>query len=54
MTGQLQFEVARATDPGTVVATGQYILVCVQRGAFKPVTVPSEVREKLAPYVESR
>ena len=51
---QLQFEVSRAKDPGTVVATGQYILVCVRRGEFKPVPVPPEVREKLSPYVESR
>jgi acyl-CoA thioester hydrolase len=51
---QLQFEVARAKDPGTVVATGQYILVCVRRDDFKKVPVPAEVREKLAPYVESR
>lgn len=51
---QLQFEVSRSTDPGTVVATGQYILVCVRRGEFKAVPVPPEVREKLSPYVESR
>jgi acyl-CoA thioesterase FadM len=50
----LQFEVARAREPEIVVARGQYILVCVRRGEFKPVPVPDAVREKLAPYVENR
>lgn len=49
---QLQFEVTRATEPAKVVATGQYILVCVRRGEFKSVPVPDAVREKLAPFVE--
>lgn len=49
---QLQFEVTRASNPEKVVATGQYILVCVRRGEFKPVPVPDAVREKLAPFVE--
>ena len=51
---QLQFEVTRAQLPGIIVAKGQYILVCVRRGEFKPVPVPDAVREKLAPYVENR
>jgi YbgC/YbaW family acyl-CoA thioester hydrolase len=50
----LQFEATRAQVPGVVVAKGQYILVCVRRGEFKPVPVPDAVREKLAPYVENR
>jgi acyl-CoA thioesterase FadM len=29
------------------------VLVAVKRGEFKPTSVPEEVREKLAPYVES-
>lgn len=49
----LQFEARRANAPDTVVATGQYILVSVQRGDFKPVPVPDTVRQKLAPYVEN-
>lgn len=47
----LNFEVRRQTQPDTVVATGQYILVCVKRGEFTPSPVPQAVRDKLAPYV---
>jgi len=50
----LQFEVRRAQQPETIVAKGQYILVCVRRGQFQAVPVPDAVREKLAPYVENR
>ncbi|HEX2833861.1 MAG TPA: thioesterase family protein [Thermoanaerobaculia bacterium] len=48
----LHFEVTRKERPGEVVATGKYILVSVEKGAFRPVAVPAVVREKLAPYVE--
>ena len=51
---QLQFEVSRSTEPGVVVAKGQYVLVCVRRGEFKSVPVPDSVREKLAPYLENQ
>lgn len=47
----LNFEVRREQDPDVVVATGQYILVCVKRGEFRPSPVPDSVREKLAAYV---
>jgi len=48
----LNFEVRRDDDRDLVVATGQYILVTVPRGEFKPTPVPAIVREKLEPYVE--
>ena len=47
----LNFEVHRKQEADKIVATGQYILVCVKRGAFTPSPVPESVREKLAPYV---
>ena len=49
----LKFEVRRKQDPDLIVATGEYVLVCVKRGEFKPSPVPQVVREKLQPYVES-
>lgn len=49
----LNFEVRRSHDRETVVATGQYVLVTVRHGEFKPAPVPQVLREKLAPYVES-
>ena len=48
----LNFEVTREGKPGVLVATGQYILVSVRKGEFKPYPVPDTVREKLAPYLE--
>jgi YbgC/YbaW family acyl-CoA thioester hydrolase len=48
----LDFEVARETQPDVVVATGQYVLVTIRRGEFKPTPVPEELREKLAPHLE--
>jgi YbgC/YbaW family acyl-CoA thioester hydrolase len=50
---QLQFEVMRSEEPAVVVAKGQYVLVCVRRGEFKPVPVPDVVRGKLAPFLEN-
>ncbi len=47
----LNFEVHRKQEADKIVATGQYVLVCVKRGAFTPSPVPESVREKLAPYV---
>lgn len=48
----LKFEVRRKRDPGTIVATGKYILVAVRQGEFSAVAVPDEVRRRLAPFVE--
>ena len=50
----LHFEVTRSSAPGIVVATGEYVLVTVQRSDFQPVPVPEDVRKKLARYVEPR
>jgi YbgC/YbaW family acyl-CoA thioester hydrolase len=47
----LNFEVRRKSDPGTIVATGKYVLVTVARGEFKPMPVPAEVRKKLEKYL---
>lgn len=49
----LDFEVRRKADPSKLVATGRYVLVCVRQGDFKPVPVPTELREKIAPFVEA-
>ena len=49
----IHFEVKRKERPGTVVATGKYVLVTVGRGEFHPRPVPDAVREKLASYLES-
>src|ERR1051326_5549550 len=49
----LHFEVRRKSDPATIVATGKYVLVSVKRGEFKPTPVPQQIRDKLAPYIES-
>jgi YbgC/YbaW family acyl-CoA thioester hydrolase len=38
---------------GDVIATGRYVLVCVQQGAFQPVPVPQALRDRVAKYVES-
>ena len=48
----LRFEVTRKEKPDEVVATGQYILVAVKQGEFKPTPIPDSIRERLAPYVE--
>jgi len=50
----LDFEVRRQTEPETVVASGKYVLVCVQQGTFKPVPVPEEVRSRIGIYHEPR
>jgi len=49
----LNFEVRRKSDPTTIVATGKYVLVSVKRGEFKPMPVPQQIRDRLAPYIES-
>ena len=48
---QLDFEVHRKGDPGTIVATGQYVLVTVRQGEFTPAAIPEELRKKIQPYV---
>ena len=48
----LDFVVRRKEAPGTIVATGRYVLVCVQQGNFRPVPVPAEIRERISRYLE--
>ena len=48
----LDFAVRRREDPGTLVAGGRYVLVCVRQGDFSPVPVPEEIRRRIARYVE--
>jgi len=49
---RLDFEVRRKGDPAVVVATGRYVLVCVQQGDFAPVPVPDVLRERIANFTE--
>lgn len=51
---QLDFDVRRSEEPDVVVATGRYVLVCVARNSFKPREVPTELRERVASYVEEQ
>ncbi|HYM60281.1 MAG TPA: thioesterase family protein [Thermoanaerobaculia bacterium] len=48
----LNFEVHNKSAPEVVVASGKYILVTVKQGTFKPVPIPTLIREKLANYAE--
>jgi YbgC/YbaW family acyl-CoA thioester hydrolase len=48
----LDFVVRRKESPATIVATGRYVLVCVTQGDFRPVPVPSEIRERIIRYLE--
>jgi len=50
----LDFEVARKDDPEVLVASGRYVLVCVQQGDFRPVPVPVEISDRIAAYLEPR
>lgn len=50
----LDFEVARKDEPGVLVASGRYVLVCVQQGDFRPVPVPVEIRDRISGYLEPR
>jgi YbgC/YbaW family acyl-CoA thioester hydrolase len=50
----LDFEVARKEEPDALVASGRYVLVCVQQGDFRPVPVPVEIRDRIAAYLEPR
>lgn len=49
----LEFSVTRSDQPGIVVATGKYILVCVRKGEFKPTPVPEMLRKRLEPHLEA-
>jgi YbgC/YbaW family acyl-CoA thioester hydrolase len=50
----LNFEVHRSEVPGSIVASGKYVLVTVEKEReFRKVPIPDEVRNKLAPYVEA-
>ena len=47
----LDFEVRRKSEP-ELVASGRYVLVCVRQKDFGKVPVPTEIRERLAPFTE--
>ncbi|HET7707405.1 MAG TPA: thioesterase family protein [Gemmatimonadaceae bacterium] len=49
---KVNFVVRRSEVPDVVVATGNYVLVSVAHGEFRPIPVPELVRERLTPYVE--
>jgi len=46
---RLNFEVRRNGDP-SLVAEAHFVLVAVRRGTFDSVSVPAELRQRLAPY----
>lgn len=46
---RLNFEVHK-DDGRTLVTDGHIVLACVDRTTFKPTPVPSELRERLAPF----
>lgn len=48
----LDFEVRKRDHPENLVASGRYVLVCVLQGNFAPVTVPDEIRKRIAQFVE--
>ena len=50
----LDFEVARKDEPGVLVASGRYVLVCVKQGDFRPVPVPVEIRDRISGYLDPR
>lgn len=50
---QLDFCVRKQESPEVITATGQYILVTVKRGEFKPTAVPEELRQRVARFVEA-
>jgi acyl-CoA thioester hydrolase len=50
----LDFEVARKGEPEVLVASGRYVLVCVKQGDFRPVAVPTEIRDRITSYLEPR
>ena len=50
---RLDFEVRRNQDP-EVIATAHFVLVTVKRSTFESVSVPEELRERLAPYTRAQ
>lgn len=46
---RLNFEVRRKSS-GELVATAHFVLAAVNQDTFETVPIPSELREKLAPY----
>ena len=46
---RLDFEVRRKGDP-SIVADAHFVLVAVRRHTFESVSVPDELRRRLAPY----
>ncbi len=46
---RLNFEVRRQGSED-LVATAHFVLAAVNQDTFETVTIPSELREKLAPY----
>ncbi|HVT03979.1 MAG TPA: thioesterase family protein [Thermoanaerobaculia bacterium] len=48
----LNFEVTRKNHPGTIVATGKYVLVSVRQGEFSPCPIPVELRDRVGAYLE--
>ncbi len=51
---ELDFEVHKKSDPETLVATGQYVLVSVKQGEFAPAPIPDRLRTNIARFVEPR
>jgi acyl-CoA thioester hydrolase len=49
---QLNFEVRRKNEP-ELVAVAHFVLVSVRRDTFETVTVPAELKHRLAPYTKS-
>lgn len=45
----LSFEVTRSGVDG-LVASGRYVLVCVEQGSLRPVPLPAAMRESLERY----
>lgn len=53
---KLRFQVLRVGSPQEElipVADAHYVLVCVDQTRFNKVEIPSDLRERLAPYVNS-
>ena len=48
----LDFEVRTKADARAIVATGRYVLVCVRQGDFRPVPVPTELKSRIAGFLE--
>jgi YbgC/YbaW family acyl-CoA thioester hydrolase len=51
---ELDFEVRRKSDRSVLTASGQYVLVTVRQGEFKPAPIPEVLRQRIAPFLEPR